>query len=288
VTSAENGYTNAVNSQTSNLLKDRQSITNAERSLASARASSSATVAGNNVKRDPATPDTLASDASTVAQAEQQVATAQKNLDDTELLAPVDGTVAVIGVAVGDEVSQAGASAAFTLTDLEDLRIRVGFSESDAVKVRSGQAATLTMDASEGTAFSGKVVSVDTKQTIVANVVTYYATISLVGDTSTIRPGMSATVDVTVDKQSNVLSLPTAAITVTGSSATVLVAGASAGDAATPKSIEIGLEGDERIEIVAGLAEGDTVVIESQTTGGLPAGFTPPNIGGGIGGGLGG
>jgi RND family efflux transporter MFP subunit len=289
VTSAQNSYTNALNSQTSGLLKDQQSIDNARQSLSSSQASYKATVAGNDVKRDSATGETIASDASSVASAQQQLATAQRNLDDTILKAPVTGTVADIGYDVGAYIS-GGATAFVKLTDLADLRVKVGFSEADAIRVKVGQAASITLDSDDSKTFTGKVLTVDTTQTVVANVTTYYAEVSLIGNSDGVKPGMSATVDVTVAAKSNVLSLPKSAITTVGSTNSVLISTGEAGKTTTqPKTITVGLKGDDRTEIVSGLSEGDKVVVQSSAAGGaggLPSGFRPPT--GGLGGGIGG
>jgi hypothetical protein len=53
-----------------------------------------------------------------------------------------------------------------------------------------------------------------------------------------------------------------------------------------PKQITLGLRGDEAVEVVAGLTEGQQVVSKQTGVGGLPGGIKLPG-GGGLGGGLG-
>ncbi len=291
VTSAKNTLDNAKNTQKTNLLKDAQSITTAEESVMSAKKSYEVQVAGNRVKEKPATADQLAADQSSIVAAEDQVKKAQESLDDTVLKAPIDATVASVNGAVGDSVTTGGSQTAFvTLTDPNVLRVKVGFSEADALRLNVGQRAKVTMDAASERVFTGTVTSVDTTQTIVNNVVTYYATVNLVGDLDGLKAGMSASVDVTTAERKGVLTLPTRVIKGTGKTATVSVRTTSKDSSGksvekdSPTQVTVGLRGDDGIEITSGLTEGQRVVVQSTRTGGLPGGFTPP--GGGIGGGL--
>ncbi len=301
LTSAQNSLDNARNTQKTSVLKDAQSIKSAEESVAGSKKSYEVQLAGNKVKEKPPTADQIAADQSSVQSAQEQVKKAQENLDDTVLKAPLAAIVASVSGAVGDTVTSGGTGGAettgstfMTLTDPNRLRIKVGFSEADALRIRVGQPAKVTMEAASDRAFTGAVTSLDPTQTLVNNVVTYYATVNLVGDLDGVRSGMSATVDVTTDTRSQVLSLPTRAIKSSSSTATVIVRATTknangksiTGDA--PKQIVVGLRGDERVEIVSGLADGDQVVVQS-SGGGLPGGFKLPAGGpggGGLGGGL--
>ena len=67
--------------------------------------------------------------------------------------------------------------------------------------------------------------SIDTTSTVSSNVVTYYVLVALEGAPTGVKPGMTSTVQVTVDSRSDVLALPTAAVTTfgTGTAGTVRV-----------------------------------------------------------------
>ncbi len=292
IVSAQNSLDNAKNSQRTGLLKDAQSVKTAEESRASAQRGYDVQVAGNKVKEKPATADQLAADQSSVASAQDQLRKAQNNLDDTVLRAPFDATVASINGAVGDNVGT-GSKAFITLTDPDLMRVKVGFSEADALQIKVGQPATVTMDASPDRIFTGTVTSLDPTQTSVNNVVTYYAKVDLVGDLEGVRPGMSASVDVRTDERKGVLTLPSSEVKGSSSTATVRVRTTSkAADGKTtttdsPTQIIVGLRGDSSVEIKSGLSEGQQVVVES-SGGSLPAGIQLPagRPGGGLGGGL--
>jgi membrane fusion protein, macrolide-specific efflux system len=283
----------ALQNQTAGLLKDRQTIKTQQAQVTSADKALSSQRAGNAVKAKPATADQLAADKASVEQAENQVATATKNLNDTILKAPVGGTVAALNGAVGDDVSIGGSAKAFlTLTNPDSIKVRVGFSEADALRLSVGQLAKITLDSASDRVFTGKVTSIDQTQTIVSNVVTYYADVDLVGDTAGVRTGMSASVEVTVAERKGVLTLPSRAVKGTAKTTTLQVrtpvpVGSKGDPTDKPVQVGIGLRGDEKVEIISGLPEGTKVVLPSSGGGlGGLGGFTPP--GGGLGGGLGG
>jgi macrolide-specific efflux system membrane fusion protein len=169
------------------------------------------------------------------------------------------------------------------LTDVDLLDVKVGFTETDAAKVEVGQDATITIDAIGGDTLEGTVVSLDRNQTVVNNVVTYYAKIVFDAEPRSAKPGMTASVSVVLDKREDVVTLPTAAVSTQGTTATVTVR--SEDGTESQRTIEIGLRGDNAVEITVGLAAGETVVTRT-TTGGGAASFAPPG-GGAIGGGIG-
>jgi macrolide-specific efflux system membrane fusion protein len=172
------------------------------------------------------------------------------------------------------------------LTDLHQFEVAVPFTETDATKVSVGQAVTITFDSLPNVTLTGKVLSISVTSTVTNNVVSYAGLVSVVGDTTKVRPGMTATVDVALDKREGVVTLPTSAVSGTGSTAVVTVRRAGAPD--QQRSIAIGLRGDNAIEVLSGLRAGEKVVttIASGTSnGGLgnrAGGFGGPAGGGGV------
>ena len=311
VTTAQNALTSAQQGQTSGALQDQQAIDNATSQLDSANLQYQSTVASNAVKEQPAKPETIAQSRASISTTQQQLITAQQNEDQTLLTAPVAGTVASVSGTVG-QYSSGGSNAAASssstssssssssssstassgfiqLTSVSSLDVKVGFTETDAPKVHVGEAATITLDALTGQTFTGKILSLDTNQTVVSNVVTYYAKVSFDAPSASIKPGMTASVDVVLDKRDNAVTLPTSAVPTSGTTATVTVRGADGKD--STRSITIGLRGDSAVEITSGLSEGDQVVVTSSAASanstGFPGGGGRPG-GGGIGGGIGG
>jgi multidrug efflux pump subunit AcrA (membrane-fusion protein) len=192
----------------------------------------------------------------------------------------------------GSNASSSTSSAAFTIVDPTSYEVKVGFPESDAVKVQVGQQAVTTLDALPGTSLTGTVQSVDQTATVTSNVVTYDAIVSVTNAPTTAKSGMTANVTVTTALKANVLELPTAAVQTQGGSSYVnkLVNGQS-----VQTDVTTGLQGDSTTEITSGLSEGDEVVISTGSvataasgTGGTGGNGGNGNFRGGGGGGFGG
>ena len=317
ITSATNSLTNAQNNQTSSSAKDDQAIDNAGRQLETAQASYSSTLAANNIKLKSPTEADLAQANVSMVNAETALATAKKNVENTTLLAPAAGTIATINGKIGaspggSSSSSSGASsgsstsstsAFLVITDLSVLEVKAGFSEADAAKVKVDQGVTVTLDALAGKLLSGKVRAIDTVSTLVSNVVTYYVYVTVDGSDAAVKPGMTSSLSVVVDKAENVVTLPSSAVTARGSAASVKVqTGATTNDVEV-RNITLGLKGDTLVEVKSGLLAGDKVIVTrggATTTGGsgtltgatpvggAPGGNIPGGAPGGARGGAGG
>ena len=178
-----------------------------------------------------------------------------------------------------------------TLTDVRALQVVAPFSETDAAKIRPGQAATVSISALPGQELAAHVIAVDTNATVSSGVVTYNVTFALDNAApAALKPGMSATVDVITQEQDDVVHVPTAAVHGSGSSATVTVL-EKGKQVSVP--VTAGITGDSSTAILSGLSAGQTVVLPSVTfssssgagtsTGG--AGTGGRGLGGGLGGG---
>ena len=309
VDTATNSVINAQNNQTSGALKDQQSIASAQRQYDSALASYQSTVAANAIKRKPPTAADIAAQEVSLINATNSLATAQKNAAAATIVAPSAGTVAIINGKVGSAGSATsttttgtgnGASSTtpfLTLTDPSAFEVKVGFSEADAAKVKAAQTATVTVDAVSAR-LTGTVRSIDTTSTLVSNVVTYYAylTITQIPSNVTVQAGMTAAVSVAVQRLTDVLMLPTAAVSSRGTTATVQVQSKVNPKKTEPRDITIGLRGDTSLQILTGLDEGDVVVTtraavstaqiaQNNTSGVLTGAGTQTGVGGvGVGG----
>ncbi|WP_162002502.1 biotin/lipoyl-binding protein [Streptomyces sp. CB01881] len=248
-------------------------------------------------------------DDAAVAQAQQQVATAQTNLSNaqtalagTTLTASVDGTVASVSGKAGDTVgggtsstsgsakssssttTSAAPSGFIVLTNPTGMQVSANFSELDSLKLKKGEAATVTLNAQSDTKLNATVLSVSSLPASSggsggAAAVQYAATLQISGDTSKLRTGLSATVSVVTGEADNALSLPTAALAGTGSSRTATVVHP---DGTTERvDVGVGVEGDTTVQVVSGLKEGDKVELATTSgTNGFPNGSFPGANGG--------
>ena len=176
-----------------------------------------------------------------------------------------------------------------TMADVDQLQITADVSETDIDSIKSGQDATITLNALPDNPLGASVVAVSPTSTLVSNVVEYAVTLNVVGTLPTgVRPGQSASILITTAEASDALYVPTSAVTSTGGSSYVTVV-QSGRD--VPTKVTTGVVGTTDTQIVSGLTQGETVLETissssgSTTTGrgfgGIGAG------GGGFGGGAG-
>ncbi|KJK42130.1 hypothetical protein UK12_34975, partial [Saccharothrix sp. ST-888] len=93
------------------------------------------------------------------------------------------------------------------------------------------------------------------------------------GDTSSLRTGLSATISVVAGEFENTLSVPTAALSGTGTSRTATVVHDDASNERV--DVTVGVEGDSTVQVASGLTEGERLQLTATTAGhghGFPRG----------------
>ena len=125
-----------------------------------------------------------------VANAEAQLAAAQKALAGLELRAPFNGMISLPIVHVGEYLTFG--QPAMQLVDSSSLRIETtDLSETDVTRIQVGDLATVTFDALPGVSVPGKVVSIGTKVSGGSGV-NFTVTIELTQMPEELRWGMTA------------------------------------------------------------------------------------------------
>jgi HlyD family secretion protein len=205
-------------------------------------------------------------------QAQLAVQTAQENLDAAKLIAPFNGTVTDVSGMVGDQVVPG--SAGFRVDDLSHLLVDVQVSEVDINRVAIGQPAVLTFDAVIGQDYHGKVVDVARVGTSVQSVVNFNVTVELTDPDEKVKPGMTASVTITVQSLENVLLVPNRAVHLVNSQRVVYVL---RNGQLSEIPLTLGASDDTMSEVTSGnLTVGDVLVLNP------PANFGPPGPGGGM------
>lgn len=204
--------------------------------------------------------------ASLRAEVARQAANAQALKDDvnkTELKALSDGLLADFDVEIGENV-QVNQVVATILSS--GVNIEVDISESDIVKVRSGDSVRITFDAyGEEVEFAGSVLFVEPAQTEISGVIYYKTKIGLDADfdrTYELRSGMTANVRIVTEERKNALSIPDRSIIRRENKAPLVrvLTDPKTGDF-EEREILAGLRADKgRTEIISGLSEGEEVI----------------------------
>ena len=141
------------------------------------------------------------------AQAQLQSAQAQleselRNRDYTRITTPVDGTIVVRQVNVGQTVvSSMNATTLFLVArDLTHMQIWSSVNEADIAKVTPGQEVRYTVDALPNETFTGKVNKIRPNATMSSNVVTYIVEIDIENPDRKLLPYMSANANFIIEE----------------------------------------------------------------------------------------
>jgi HlyD family secretion protein len=232
-----------------------------------------------------------------VASLQAQVASAQRDVNDTVLRAPVGGTVSVINGVVGEYVqpssgtsplapgvvapipglsgatsssssalgnpatgaARPGGTQFLVLDDVNTFQVVVPFEESDAAKVAPNQKVNVTFDAVPDLTRAGTVVSIAPAGSNISSVINYYVTVVLNETDPRLKGGQTAQAKVITNEVDDVLTVPNSAVRKRGDQSTVTVVDSSG----TQQQVKFqpGLVGDDRQQVISGLREGQQVVL---------------------------
>lgn len=170
------------------------------------------------------------------------------------LRAPVSGFVVEKNVLQGQRI-MAG-DALYKLADLSTVWVEGEVFEQDVPTVRLGQRAAAELEALPGREFPGRVTYV--YPTLNPETRTARVRVELVNTGFRLKPGMYATLRLTGAGRGAVLSVPRTAVLATGERTLVFLKRSDG--MLEPRLVELGVATAERIEILRGLAAGDTVV----------------------------
>ncbi|HRH80427.1 MAG TPA: efflux RND transporter periplasmic adaptor subunit [Thiobacillaceae bacterium] len=171
-----------------------------------------------NVKRAEAN---LASAASGVAQAQAGLRSDETNLAKAHIRSPIDGVVLTRKVEPGQTVAASlQAPVLFTLAeDLAKMELQVDVDEADVGQVEVGQSATFGVDAWPGREYPASIIRVGYGSQVTEGVVSYPTALRVDNEDLSLRPGMTATAEITTLRRADVLLVPNAALRFTPPSA---------------------------------------------------------------------
>lgn len=165
-----------------------------------------------------------------VVSAQAALSSSVTQLSKAVIYSPVNGVVLARQIEPGQTVASSfNTPTLFVIAeDLSNMKLEVQIDEADVGEVREGQKATFTVDAFPGQLFPATITRVDlgsnlsaqsssssssaaSSTTTAAQVVSYGATLSVANPDQQLRPGMTATADITTSARNNVLLVPNAA-----------------------------------------------------------------------------
>jgi len=149
-----------------------------------------------------------------VAEARAKLGADQTSLAKAVIHSPIDGLVLVRDVEPGQTVAATfQAPVLFTLAeDLAKMELHVDVDEADVGLVAAGQTAHFTVDAYPERTFPARITQVRYGSSTVDGVVTYETVLNVDNSDLSLRPGMTATADITVKRIENALLVPNGAL----------------------------------------------------------------------------
>jgi multidrug efflux pump subunit AcrA (membrane-fusion protein) len=242
-------------------LASRNQLSDAERQLASAQASYDASRLSYQNTKAQSQEDVISAQEAVVAQADYAMQMAKLILDSTVIRSPMTGMVAEVLVNVGDLVSPSTAIA--TVVDPDPMWLQAQVNENDMAQVKVGQKASVTVSSYPDLQFTGTVTQIDPHAQVVNNVSVFSATIEVPNRGGRILWGMNADAEISVLSLKNVLTLPSSAIKSNNGSPQVTIID---GGRLVAWDVQSGATDGTRTQIVAGLDEGQEVVVQRRTS----------------------
>jgi HlyD family secretion protein len=224
------------------------------------------------------------------------VASAQRDVENATLKAPVAGTVSVLNGVVGeylspssgttalapgsgaaipgaDNASQSAAASAggvatptrpggaefLMLDNIDAFQVVVPFNESDAATIAPSQKVNVVLDALPDLTLTGTVLSVAPSGTAISGVISYYVTVVVDGKDPRLKDGQTARATIVTEEVNNVLTVPSSAVRQENGKSVVTVIDTDG--AQRPIPFEPGTVGQDRTQVISGLREGQQILL---------------------------
>jgi HlyD family secretion protein len=213
--------------------------------------------------QEPPTDDELAILQAQINSAETNLAIAQLRLEQSQVVAPIDGTIASVLINAGEQASPG--APAITLVNEDAFHINVNVDEIDIDQIGVAHYVALTLDALQDTVLTGTIAEISPTSASAGGVVTYLVTINIVADDGiTLRPGMSANASIVVQEVDDVLIVPNWAVRLDRESGNAFVLKKMSDGMTEEVVVETGLRNEQFSELLSGLQAGDVVVVTTE------------------------
>ena len=196
-----------------------------------------------------------------VAEVRARLAESETQLSYTRITAPVSGTIGSVSTYEGETVAASLSAPTFVIiVDLSRLEVQAYVDETDIGRVRRGQQVQFHVDSFPDHELQGVIRAIYPKAQLINNVVNYVVIVDIADRQGLLlRPEMTAHVTFTLDRRDHVLSIPRSALLSEAGRTFVI---ARQGDGWTRKPVRTGLRTTQKIEIDAGVTEGEVIAAD--------------------------
>jgi HlyD family secretion protein len=203
-----------------------------------------------------------------VAQAEATRDQAEEDLRNSTIVSPMDGIVLSRDVEVGDAVSSilvlgSQATKLFTLGDVSDVYVLGKVDEADIGKVYLNQPARIVVESFKNRKFYGRVTKISPMGEEKDNVTTFEVRVSIRNPGGELKANMSANAEIILEEKKDVLLVPEAAVVYNRKRETFLeVPDLTSETGKRQIPVKLGISNGVKTELVAGLKQGQQVVLQ--------------------------
>jgi RND family efflux transporter MFP subunit len=197
-----------------------------------------------------------------VKEAENSVSIAKLNYDYSFVRSPINGVVTDKFMELGDTVTKGIMIA--TVVAVDSLYVEGLIDEADIDRISPGKEANITMDAYQGRVFKGTVYRIAPVVTGGKQETRTFEVRIRLKEPPALKPGMSAEVEIVVDKADNVLIIPSQAIVEREGKPFAYVIKDSK---AKLVPIKTGRSNWTYTEILSGIAQGDEIIVNTDAKG---------------------
>lgn len=187
-------------------------------------------------------------------QANAALSTAARNIERTTVRSPISGQVVKRLVSVGEQVDGTAAQPIAEIANVDRVELAANVPSEQIARIKIGQPVPMTTEAYPGRTFSGTVLAIAPAIDAATNA--GLVRIRVANPDHALKVGMFAEGRVEIARHDG-LVVPPPALVRSGEDAAVYVVN---GDTAQRTAVRVGLEKPDAIEIVSGVAEGQTVL----------------------------
>jgi membrane fusion protein, multidrug efflux system len=189
--------------------------------------------------------------------ASQELAEAEWALAQTVIKAPFAGQVTLRQIQLGQHIRPG--DSLFQITDFDPLIARIYLSEGDIVGLKPGTEARISLNADPGVTMRGRIRQISPVVDTATG--TVKVTVEAIAPPPEVRSGSFVAIHVVRETHDGALLVPREAVLRELQSSHVFV---DADGKAAKRTVELGLEDGDRVEVVTGIAAGDRVIVAGQ------------------------
>ena len=203
-----------------------------------------------------------------VAQAKAALEQAEENLRNSTIVSPMSGLVLSRDVEVGNAVSSilvmgSQSTLVMTLGDVSEVFVLGKVDQADIGKVYMGQKARIVVESYKDKKFDGEVTKISPLGVEKDNVTTFEVRVSIRNPGGVLKANMSANAEIILEEKHGVLIVPESSIVYDKArKASIEIPEATEKTGKRKMAVQTGISNGVKTELVAGLKEGQKVVLQ--------------------------